>query len=105
MLHVYIENEPWEKCFKRYDREHTFFYADPPYWQAGRYDNAFEWQEYELLAKMMSECKGKVMLSINNHPDIVELFKDFRIEHLQLAYSISRDKTQNISNELVICNY
>lgn len=89
---VYVENESWEKCFNRYDREHTFFYADPPYWQAIRYGNTFEWQEYELLAKMMSECKGKVMLSINNHPDIVELFKDFRIEHLQ-------------SDELVICNY
>ncbi len=28
---VYIENESWERCFKRYDREHTFFYCDPPY--------------------------------------------------------------------------
>ncbi|MFC3873258.1 MULTISPECIES: hypothetical protein [Neisseria] len=37
---VYIENEPWEKCFKRYDREHIFFYADPPYWQLAGYDRA-----------------------------------------------------------------
>ncbi|MDK4531255.1 DNA adenine methylase, partial [Kingella kingae] len=30
---VFIENEPWQRCVKRYDRPHTFFYADPPYWQ------------------------------------------------------------------------
>ncbi len=28
---VFIENDSWDKCFDRYDREHTFFYADPPY--------------------------------------------------------------------------
>nr|WP_314052439.1 DNA adenine methylase [uncultured Neisseria sp.] len=102
---VYIENEPWEKCFKRYDREHTFFYADPPYWQLAGYDRAFDWAQYELLAKMMGECKGKVMLSINDHPDILELFKDFRIDRLELAYSVGRDKTQKTSGELVICNW
>ena len=102
---VYIENEPWEKCFKRYDREHTFFYADPPYWQLAGYDRAFDWAQYELLAKMMAECKGKVMLSINDHPDIRELFKDFRMTRLELAYSVGRDKTQKTSGELVICNY
>lgn len=59
----------------------------------------------ELLAKMMRECKGKVMLSINDHPDIRELFKGFRITELNLAYSISREKTQKTSGELVICNW
>lgn len=54
---------------------------------------------------MMAECKGKVMLSINDHPDIRELFKDFRMTRLELAYSVGRDKTQKTSGELVICNY
>ena len=102
---VYVENESWERCFQRYDREHTFFYADPPYWQTAGYDRSFDWNQYELLAKMMRECKGKVMLSINDHPDIRELFKGFRITELNLVYSISRDKTQKTSGELVICNW
>lgn len=84
---VYIENESWDRCFKRYDREHTFFYADPPYWQTAGYDQSFGWEQYELLAKVMAESKGKVMLSINDHPDIRELFKDFRITQLELAYT------------------
>ncbi|STZ75319.1 DNA adenine methylase [Bergeriella denitrificans] len=102
---VIIENEPWDKCFKRYDREHTFFYLDPPYWQTAGYDRAFNWAQYELLAKLMKESKGKAMLSINDHPDIRDLFKDFRTERLELAYSVSRDKTQKTSGELVICNW
>ena len=53
----------------------------------------------------MATAKGKVMLSINDHPDIRELFKDFRIERLELAYSVSRDKTQKTSGELVVCNW
>ncbi|MFC3873259.1 hypothetical protein [Neisseria musculi] len=52
----------------------------------------------------MAESKGKVMLSINDHPDILELFKDFSITRLELAYSVGRDKTQKTSGELVICN-
>lgn len=57
------------------------------------------------ICEMMRECKGKVMLSINDHPDIRELFKGFRITELNLAYSISREKTQKTSGELVICNW
>lgn len=102
---VFIENEPWERCFKRCDREHTFFYADPPYWQTAGYDHAFDWPQYELLAKAMVESKGKFMLSINDHPDIRELFKDFRITQLELAYTVGRDKTGKTNGELVICNW
>ncbi len=36
---------------------------------------------------------------------IRELFKGFRITELNLVYSISRDKTQKTSGELVICNW
>ncbi len=54
---------------------------------------------------MMATAKGKVMLSINDHPDIRELFKDFRTQRLELAYPVSREKTQKTSGELVICNW
>ena len=54
---------------------------------------------------MMAAAKGKVMLSINDHPDICNLFRDFRTQRLELAYSVSREKTQKTSGELVICNW
>ncbi len=102
---VLIENEPWQRCFKRYDRPYSFFYLDPPYWQTAGYDRAFDWPQYELLAEMMAKAQGKTMLSINDHPDIRELFKGFRLHELQIAYSVARDKTQKASGELVVYNW
>lgn len=69
------------------------------------YDSAFDWSQYDLLAKVMAESKGKVMLSINDHPDIRALFKDFRITQLELTYTVGRDKTGKTSGELAICNW
>ncbi|CRZ20955.1 DNA adenine methylase [Kingella kingae] len=60
---VFIENEPWQRCVKRYDRPHTFFYADPPYWQTAGYERVFDWTEYEQLAQTMRTMQGKMMLS------------------------------------------
>ncbi|MDK4643350.1 DNA adenine methylase, partial [Kingella kingae] len=76
---VFIENEPWQRCVKRYDRLHTFFYADPPYWQVTGYERVFDWTEYEQLAQTMRTMQGKMMLSINDHPDIRALFAEFNI--------------------------
>ena len=91
---------------KRYDRKHTFFYCDPPYWQTAGYDRAFDWTEYQELAAFMATAQGKVMLSINDHPDIRELFKDFWMTRLELAYSVSKNiSKRQPSGELVICNY
>ena len=102
---VYIENEPWDRCLKRYDRPHSFFYADPPYWQCEGYGRAFGWEQYQLLAEMMGTCKGKMMMSINDHPDIRALFKAFEQTPLQLTYTMSRTKGKAPSGELVIRNY
>ncbi|WP_066568556.1 DNA adenine methylase [Snodgrassella sp. CFCC 13594] len=102
----YVENESWQQCLKRYDRPHTFFYCDPPYWQTAGYDRAFDWAEYQQLAEAMANIKGKMMLSINDHPDIRTLFAGFWQRRLELVYTIPSDpKYRNSSGELVICNY
>lgn len=38
LAHVAIEHLPWADCVRRYDRPHTLFYLDPPYWQTAGYD-------------------------------------------------------------------
>ena len=48
-----VENLPWYDCLARYDRTHTFFYADPPYWETEGYGVPFPWEQYELLAGAM----------------------------------------------------
>ncbi len=106
LARVYIENEPWQQVLKRYDRPHTFFYADPPYWSLAGYGVAFGWNEYEQLAAAMKTMQGKMMLSINDCPEIRELFKDFNIKEVSLAYTVSKNVTKRQpSSELIIGNY
>lgn len=103
---VYIENLPWQQCVERYDRDHTLFYLDPPYWKLSGYGIKFEWDEYIQMAEFMANAKGKIMLSINDHPDIRLLFSDFRIDTVAVQYSINRLKgVAKPAGELVICNW
>jgi len=54
----------------------------------------------------MHTMQGKMMLSINDHPDIRALFANFTIHELQLSYSVGRKAESRIPrSELVICNY
>lgn len=101
-----VENLPWAECVKKYDRPHTFFYCDPPYWQTEGYGVPFPWEEYVELAKFMRECKGRVMLSINDHPDIRACFDGLSMLDLDIKYSVGNNHGKaETSSELVIANW
>jgi DNA adenine methylase len=101
-----VENLPWEKCLVKYDRDHTFFYADPPYWQVAGYGVDFPLKEYEALAAQMRSCKGKVMVSINDHPDMRKVFEGFSFKVLPIKYSISsKAEDRKKANELLFMNW
>lgn len=104
---TYVENLPWLECAERYDRAHTFFYMDPPYWQTEGYGVAFPFEEYERMAEFMRRCKGRVMVSINDHPDIRRVFEGFHIERLEIRYSNTnqRQGQAEVAGELVIMNW
>lgn len=101
-----VEHLAWDACLKKYDRPHTFFYADPPYWETEGYGVDFEWDQYERLAAAMLTCKGKMMLSINDHPDIRAAFDGLVMHDLGIKYSVANTHGQpSESRELVITNY
>lgn len=103
-----VENLPWRACVAKYDRDHTFFYMDPPYWQTEGYGVPFAWEEYEAMAAFMRQAKGRVMVSINAHPDIRALFAEFRMEELSIKYTVGNQHGVGavpVSQELVIMNY
>jgi DNA adenine methylase len=105
---AYIENLAWHECLERYDRPHTFFFADPPYWETEGYGVAFGWDQYERLAHAMGTCKGKVMLTLNDHPDVRELFTSagFRVLDTEIKYSVANAHgAPATSRELIILNY
>lgn len=55
----------------------------------------------------MKRCKGKVMVSINDHPDIRRVFDGFHLETLDIRYGTvnSRQTCPQVSKELVILNW
>ncbi|MBD3611113.1 MAG: DNA adenine methylase [Hydrogenovibrio crunogenus] len=101
-----IENLSWDKCVEKYDRDHSFFYLDPPYWQTAGYGNEFGFEHYEKMADMMATIKGKMMISINDHQDIRTLFKAFNIKTVNLKYTVGGSKKNSQpKQELIITNY
>lgn len=59
------------------------------------------------MADFMRRCKGRVMVSINDHPDIRRAFDSFRFESLDIRYTNTnqRQGTANESGELIIMNW
>lgn len=101
-----IENLPWKDCLERYDRPHTFVYADPPYWQTEGYGVPFPFEEYLSMAEAMRAMKGKMMVSINDHPDIRRAFEGLHMLDLEITYSLGTDRTgRGATRELVITNW
>lgn len=104
---TYVENMPWLECAERYDREHTFHYMDPPYWKTAGYGVEFGFDQYLAMADFMRRCKGRVMVSINDHPDIRGAFEGFHIETVDIRYTTSNQRTAPTatSSELIIMNW
>jgi len=104
---VYLENLDFADCIRRYDRPHTAFYCDPPYLGAGGYKEPFLYADHNRLAAILKNIKGKFLLTINNHPKIRTLYKNFPRLKVKVRYSVSRDKSLKARDrtELVIANY
>lgn len=97
-----IENLPWHECIERYDTDNTVFYLDPPYWQTAGYGKEFTFDNYERMAEMARCCKGKIVISINDHPDIREVFKGLNQQEVIINYTVGgmREKTER--GELIV---
>ncbi|KDD41768.1 DNA adenine methylase [Bordetella bronchiseptica] len=88
LANVYIEHLPWQRCIELYDRPHTFFFMDPPYWQTEGYGVEFPFSQYEELAERLASLQGKAIVTLNDHPDIRRVFSRFHMESTELRYTV-----------------
>ena len=102
---AYIENLDWYKCMERYDRPHTLFYLDPPYWETAGYGVEFEFAQYEKMAELMARLKGKAILSLNDHPDIRRVFAGFQMDTTGIQYSVGGGGRAVERTELIIYSW
>ena len=107
---VMIEHLNALDCIRRYDRPHTVFYIDPPYYATAGYAIPFGHQDYLDLAEVLSAIKGRFILSLNDHKKVREIFSDYKIKGVKLKYSAGNSrtasKTRSIDRgEVIIKNF
>lgn len=100
---VTIEALDFADFIVRYDRLATLFYLDPPYWGCEGYygPNLFSRADFERLAAVLRRLKGRFILSINERPEIRQIFAGFRIEAVGVTYRANGVKHVR---ELIISN-
>ena len=103
---VWVENRPFDVLIPQMDKSTTFFYLDPPYWDCedvyGK--GIFDKDDFTKLRDLCAGMRGKFIMSINDVPEIRELFKDFHIIEVDTQYSVNRNKVSDVT-ELLIANF
>jgi len=104
---VYIENRSYAEVLSRFDKPDTFFYIDPPYYGCEDYygDGIFNRGDFAKLRDILASLSGKYILSINDVPEIRELFKDLYIHKVATSYSAGGANKKKKVTELLIMNY
>jgi DNA adenine methylase len=102
---VIIYNTDYKELITKYDSDETFFYLDPPYENsAGLYKHHII--NINEMYDLLSNIKGKFLLSYNESVVVRELFKDFNIYEVETKYYggiFNRGIRPTI--ELLISNY
>lgn len=103
---VLIERLDFAAFIARYDRADALFYCDPPYWGSEDYYGAelFGRADFTRLRDALAAIAGKVILSINDTPEIREIFAAFRLEAVQTTYHLQANGAAR-AGELIITNF
>ena len=103
---VYIENLDYKDCIIRYDRPHTLFYLDPPYYGTKDYHHNMVDKDYVELAGVLKNVKGRFILSLGDHKRVREIFKGFKLEEVTTRYTKGKTKEsrEKPRAELLITN-
>ena len=94
-----------------YDKKETFFYIDPPYVSTESYyknTGGFGKAEHEELAALLSNIKGRFLLSYNDCDLVRELYTGFNIRvSKEIEYTLGKNASgkNKKGNEVFITNY
>lgn len=101
---VVIENLDWMDFITRYDRDAVLFYLDPPYWgcETDYGEGVFIRGDFVRMADKLRGIKGKFILSINDRPEIREMFAWADILPIETKYSVGNADAGAAAAELLI---
>lgn len=102
---TYIEHLHWQECIERYDRDHSVTFCDPPYWGTEGYGIDFGFDEYRTLADVARRAKGRVLITVNDIPEMREVFAGLTMQTMDINYTVGGGGTTTPSRELLIRNW
>ena len=105
---TFIEQLDWADCVQRYDSPNTLIYCDPPYYQSTDYGMDFGFEHYVKMAELAKTIQGKMLISLNDKPEIREVFNGLEMQQLSIKYSRGLAQvggTRKESFELLIRNF
>lgn len=105
LCRTFIEHLPWDECIRRYDLPHTLFYLDPPYWGTEGYGVEFDLDQYDRMAELARSIKGKMLISVNDIPEMRRAFAGLEMERLEIRYSVGGNGKSKTTGELVVRNF
>lgn len=99
-------NTDYKNIIKKFDSNKTFFYLDPPYEKS---DELYKNHSIDLneMSNLLKKIKGRFLLSINDSPNVRNIFKDFKITSLEVrgVGGKGKDIGGKTRKELLIKNY
>ncbi len=106
---VVIERLPLVDFIRRYDGPGTLFYIDPPYFGSeddyGKADTGeplFGRSDFAALADALASLDGRFLMSLNDRPEVREIFAAFAIEEVETTYSVGGgDKAKRVGELLI----
>lgn len=100
-----IEHLSWQECIARYDREHTLFYCDPPYWGTEGYGVEFGLEQYAQMAALARSIKGRMIVSVNDIPEMRVAFAGLTMDSVGIDYTVGGANRRTRRGELIIRNW
>ncbi|MEW5725247.1 MAG: DNA adenine methylase [Thermodesulfobacteriota bacterium] len=92
---IYISDQDFEACIKRWDGPRSFFYLDPPYMVTTRpegrdyYQCTMTVEDHARLRAALGRIQGKFLLSYDDDPWVREAYQDFRITEIETRYTVN----------------
>lgn len=106
---VTVERLPYGDCLRRYDTLETFFYLDPPYWghEKDYGVGIFAPEDFANLKEILSALQGRFLMSINDTPEIRDLFAGFQMQAVSTTYTVGArtGRRCKLVKELLFSNY
>lgn len=101
---VVIERLPWDEFIDRYDHTGTLFYLDPPYYgcETDYGKDVFSRSDFIRIAETLGSIKGRFIVSLNDRPEVREIFSRFRICEVPLTYTIAGGEGKAVSEVIIL---